>query len=464
MKRIICALILLFALVGNGQNVIIQGVAKNAEGKSISLFIYEDRLTNTEKKLAYSKIDSTGKFSINVNITETIEAFLRIENFYGEIFIKPGKEYDITLNPRINTNYSEKSAYLNGDNISIDISSSGKNELNNIINKFRYECNDFILKNFETVFKNRGKSAIDSFKTSTTSEYADVDDKYFEDYKEYKFASFEFLSRTKSESEIEKLYFRNRPVLYNNSQYMDFFNDFFSKYHTRSKVIIPLDLYEAINKNRGSFDDLMDLLKKDSLLKNEELRELLLLKELNDLYHTNGYKKENILYIIQEAEIKEKSAQNKLIARNLYKLLTKLTPYTKAPGFSLKDTEGKECSLKSLKGKYVYLCFFKTDNISSISELKVVSALFEKYKDYIEFVNICCDGDRGNLISFLNNYKGMKGRYLYFADDQNLLDNYNIKSFPTFIFIDTEGDIINYPAARPSEGAGFIFEKELQNK
>ena len=108
------------------------------------------------------------------------------------------------------------------------------------------------------------------------------------------------------------------------------------------------------------------------------------------------------------------------------------------------------------------MCFFQTDNISCISELKVVSALYEKYKDKIEFVNICCDSDIGSLKSFLKDYKGMEGKYLYFGNNWDLLNNYNIKSFPTFVFIDPEGDIINYPAARPSEQVQMIFDKELQ--
>ena len=121
-----------------------------------------------------------------------------------------------------------------------------------------------------------------------------------------------YLSKTKSEADIENLYFNSGPVLYDNSEYMDFFNDFFTKYYTKSKFILQFDLYEAVNNNRGSYDDMMELLKKDTLLKNDDLRELLLLKEMNDLYHTNGYKKENVLYIIQSAEIKEKSSQNKV--------------------------------------------------------------------------------------------------------------------------------------------------------
>ena len=460
-KWIFCSITLLLTYFSYGQNVTIKGEAKNAEGKTITLYAYADQLTFTEKKLVSALIDSAGKFTISLNTNETILAFVRIEYFSKEIYLVPGKEYKINIIPNL---LKRKSPYLNGENISLDITSNGTNELNHIINTLRLECNDFILKNFETVFKNRNKSILDSFKTQIHTEYKDVDDIYFNNYIKYKLGSYYYSSKTKSEAEIEKLYFNSGPIQYDNSEYMGFFNDFFEKYYTRSKYIKQLELFEAVNTSRGSYESIKDILKKDTLLKSEDIRELLLLKAMNELYHAKGYNKENVLYIIREAEIKAKSSQNKAIATNLYKLLTKLAPYTKAPGFNLKDIDGKECSLKSLKGKYVYLSFFQTDNVSGVSEIKVLSSFYDKYKDKIEFVNICCDADLGTLQDFLKDYKGMKGKYLSFDNNWDLLNSYNIKSFPTFVFIDPEGEIINYPSVRPSEQVQTVFDKELQGK
>ena len=49
-KLVTCVLCLLSIWISNGQNVTIRGEAKNAEGKTITLYTYADQLSLTEKK------------------------------------------------------------------------------------------------------------------------------------------------------------------------------------------------------------------------------------------------------------------------------------------------------------------------------------------------------------------------------------------------------------------------------
>jgi hypothetical protein len=40
---------------------------------------------------------------------------------------------------------------------------------------------------------------------------------------------------------------------------------------------------------------------------------------------------------------------------------------------------------------------------------------------------------------------------LHYNEDMNVLDDYDARTFPTFIVIDDDGLIVKYPAPRPSE-------------
>lgn len=461
-----------------GQNVTIKGQAKGAEGKIINLFIHSDQITFTEINLAKAVIDSSGKFSLNANISNVLLTYLKIDNFKTGLYIEPDKNYEVNIIPELaDAANSKGNPYLNPAGFSLEIVDSWQlavssqqtavsnqtPELNTIIKKFNNLYNDFVINKFQALFRSRHKAILDSFKIKADSTFRDINNKYFKDYMKYKIGSIEFMSRLKSTDNISKEYFYNKPVLYDNAEYMEFFNEFYTKFFTTSKHISIEDLNKSINSGRGDYEYLLQTLEKDTLLKNG-LCEIVLLKELNDLYHTNGYNKENILYIIRDAEYKIKSERNKAIAHNLYKLLTKLKPGTKAPDFSLKDTNSKDINLKDYIGKYVYLNFWKTNIISCLSELQLMKTIYEKYNDKIVFISICADPDIKSMNSFLKDNKNFQWTFAYFNNDWDLLNKYDVKAYPSFIFIAPDGYILNYPAPKPSEDVQYLFDKTLKEK
>lgn len=443
----------------NGEPVIINGMAKGAAGKIVSLITYSDQITFTEEKLTTAKIDSAGKFTLKADIQDVIQSFVKIEYYKSELYLEPGKVYEIIINT--NQSYRNNSIvnpYLENTGLSMNIKNSDENELNNLISKFNGLYEFFIVNNFEELYRSRHKAALDSFNILINKSFRNVNNKYFEDFKFYKTGTIELMSKLKTNTDIEKQYFYKKPVLYNNVEYMELFNELYSKYLLTTKNISIRDVNKSINENNGDYENLLKLILRDTLI-NEGLGEMILFKELNELYHSNGYRKENILYMIQDAGIKMESNKNKQIAYNLYKLLTKLQTGTKAPNFNLTDTKGNKISLNNFKGKYIYLNFFKSNLKACLIEMQVMVSLYEKYKDKIEFVSICADNDADIMNSFLENNKNFKWTFAYFNNDIDLLDNYNVRAYPTFVLIDDEGNIADSAAPRPSEEVNRLFDK-----
>lgn len=125
-------------------------------------------------------------------------------------------------------------------------------------------------------------------------------------------------------------------------------------------------------------------------------------------------------------------------------------PGTMAPDFVKKDMNGKNVSLKSLRGKYVLLDFWGSwcgPCRASHSHLK---ELYKKYSKKVAFVNVANENvkdleqakklwkqavkeDGMTWPQILNN----EGKEV-----QDLLKLYNITSFPTKILIDPEGKVV----------------------
>lgn len=122
-----------------------------------------------------------------------------------------------------------------------------------------------------------------------------------------------------------------------------------------------------------------------------------------------------------------------------------------SPSFTATDINGKQVSLESLKGKYVYIDVWATWCGPCRGELPYMTKLEEQYegKD-IHFVGLSCDSNKSAWEKRIQ--KGdMKGIQLYLGTKSDFMQKYLINGIPRFILLDREGKIIKADAPRPSE-------------
>jgi hypothetical protein len=60
----------------------------------------------------------------------------------------------------------------------------------------------------------------------------------------------------------------------------------------------------------------------------------------------------------------------------------------------------------------------------------------------------------------LNNYSLV---FLHYDNKMELLENYNIKTFPSYILIDMQGNILKCPAPKPDANLENYFRELLNN-
>ncbi|WP_256001930.1 TlpA family protein disulfide reductase [Pedobacter deserti] len=126
-----------------------------------------------------------------------------------------------------------------------------------------------------------------------------------------------------------------------------------------------------------------------------------------------------------------------------------------SPDFDYADVDGKRVSLKSLRGKYVYIDVWATWCAPCKAEIPFLQKVEHDYAGKnIEFVSLSVDrlADKSKWVSYVKDNK--LGGIQVMADkdfSSDFIKKYNINSIPRFILIDPAGKIVAGDAYRPSD-------------
>ena len=129
----------------------------------------------------------------------------------------------------------------------------------------------------------------------------------------------------------------------------------------------------------------------------------------------------------------------------------RLKPGDTSPDFMAVDSTRRLVSLKSFKGKYVYVDLWATwcsPCVAQIPHLQKLEKLFEGKN--IAFVSISCDDDMDEWLNYLRKHK-MDGIQLNFDCNTRFRDAYGVTAIPRFILLDKKGKVINPNMTRPSD-------------
>lgn len=132
--------------------------------------------------------------------------------------------------------------------------------------------------------------------------------------------------------------------------------------------------------------------------------------------------------------------QNSFFGIHLSKILNAAAVGSAAPGFTLKNENGKDVSLNDFAGKYVVLEFWGSWCGYCIKELPRLKTCFEKYRDKAVFVGIDYKDNRQNWLKAISKYQLTWTNLI--AENDEVRDKYGVEGFPTKIIIDKKGKIV----------------------
>lgn len=130
-----------------------------------------------------------------------------------------------------------------------------------------------------------------------------------------------------------------------------------------------------------------------------------------------------------------------------------------APNFVLLNPEDSLVSLRSMKGNIVILSFWYAGCKPCIEEFPFENKLSEKFKDMgIKIVSICLNTTEKKWRESSKRF-GLKTVNLWANPhwEKTVIEKYSIESFPRYVLLDKNLNVIEMDAARPSRG----LEKQI---
>lgn len=445
-----------------GETVTIKGKAKGANGKKIRWYHYEDLITFTENKLTEATINEDSEFILETSVSETQIAILKIGFFKSTLVIEPGKTYIINFKPYdYDTLYNKGNPLTFRSELEYQIDNLTMADINYKLRKFNILFDEFTYLYLNNPKIRIQKSFIDTLQNMIDTANFDKTNSYFNTVLTYRKAQLEDFLKCKKRNEIIKLFFLQKPIAYNNIEYMNFFGQYFNKYLIYNKNFTFDSIITYINTN--NYRQIILTLSNDSLLQHDDLRNLIIARNINDIATHKKINKKKFIEWLNELQINSKQPNLQKIFQNIINQNTALQRGRPAPNFSLTDNNNKEINLKKFKGKWIYLNFWASWCTPCLSEFKILQNFATTYSKNLEVISISIDNNFLNMFYYLKNYK-FDWNFAYFDNNFELLENYNIKILPVFIMIDPNGDIHDYAAPAPSSNLATYLNELIDKK
>jgi peroxiredoxin/outer membrane lipoprotein-sorting protein len=115
-----------------------------------------------------------------------------------------------------------------------------------------------------------------------------------------------------------------------------------------------------------------------------------------------------------------------------------LRPGGEAPDFKLKTVEGKEYSLKKLRGKVILLNFWASWCRPCRIEMPTIEKLYQNYKEK-GFLVLGINDEKTDIIRSFGKENSVSFPLL--VDDGMVMSDYGIQAIPTLMLVDQEGKI-----------------------
>jgi peroxiredoxin len=426
----------------------------------VRIISYTDQVTYLREILDRTVINEGGSFELTISIHNTISVSLEIENYAVNLFIDPGETYQLICDSIFPG--KDYLPFYNQQPLRVRNISEPEPAINSLISYFDYLYDDFVLNNFEKIYRSHKKSIIDKFEFKTDSLFSGFRNEFLQVYIDYKIASLKYSVSTFTKDEVFSTYIAGRTVYYDNPEYMNFFHQYFDHYIAgyNNRFVSRDDLITTINE-QYSYTAMLDSLGKDSLLRNEVIRELVLVKTLQEVFHKQDFSKANIVDMLKQMKEKTKFEQHRLIAENTIHQLSRFEQGIPAPDFRLPNLDEDTISLTDYAGKPVYLSFMTTWSYACLGEFALLNDLYKQYENQIHFVTISLDKNPEVVKRFISE-KEYYWDFLYNGSAYDLILDYDVKTFPSFILIDRKGKIFDYAAFKPSEIIENSFKKVLR--
>ena len=332
-----------------------------------------------------------------------------------------------------------------------------KNDINKLLLDFNLHYDYFLYGDTTKLIRmarhdEEFQDSLNEFKIFVSDRYSSKKIKYLHHYIRYEIALLEQMAH-QSKGDLYRIYLYNtylkqHSIKYENNAYMKFFNLFY--YET-----FRLGGDQSYKQILFTINQLNDYQKLDNILASipyfskEKIRELATIKGLYDSYSSNEFIEKNIISCLEHIYLNSRWKTHKNIARKCIDELLKFKIGEHCPNFDLKNQNKERINLNYCKNKYTYINFFATWNHRSLQEMVIIKKLNENY-DFINFVSVNLDKNIDKYKSYIEGNTDFNWDICQASNMDLIIKDFDLDHLPTYILIDPNGKIAQYPAYPPS--------------
>ena len=449
-------LLLINVFQSTAQHVTITGNAPDYAGCVLAFYSIDNYFINSEVNTGKCTVAANGDFFVTFPCDGAQTVFAHLGIFNAQLVVEPGFSYGIVLPPRIDKSpedlespfFEESRVYMKIQSVSDSNGKTVAAENNLNFNIFNFDGFFNIL--YDQLAMDAAKKCpatwLDSCINIFRENIRKTDNNYFDSYRFYRSGLLYYAAQREGARYISDEFFADKPELYSNPAYMELFNVAYDKYFMYFGRANS-DIYNVINR-QGSFSGLKRLIARDGTLPNENLCELVILKNIHDEFYAERFSRKALLNMLDSVMVHSKIERHREIADGIRSKITRLLRGFEPPDFSLMRHDGTRVSLQDYRGKYVYLMFCTTQNYSCVRRYKLLENLYRIHHKWLDIVVVSADDNFSNMQNF-KEQSGYLWDFLHFGNDTELLQKYDIRMFPTCFLIDTEGKLVLSPAPAP---------------
>jgi peroxiredoxin len=440
---------LLFCLPVSGQTVYISGSGSGYQNAELKFYSQTDPVTKRLKPLLGISCDEKGSFSVELPCPKSEIIFIKAGTFKFRLYVTENLRYQLLFPNNVPKSESEEQNLFFIETELMPEVVNSKNDINNFIRIFDSEYNPVFNLVAERVFRNFKMDELQQ-EISKLDKFTEVPDlPFYNDYLKCRMTMLKLVASSATQYKTVASEFINSWFKSDNQAFCDLAEQMYSGYFNKFLTgPLKADFNRAIAL--GSFTELRSVIMQDGKITNKELADFVALLNLNANYYDRSLPGENIRKIISIMKSQGETVSVKNIASVVLDKLNSSLPGNYPTDFSLLNNDGKLMSLKDFRGKYLLLCFARSDNPASLIELGIINTWYKKYVKDVQVVTILADNNF-KTASALTKNRGLNWIFLDGSNKDNLEFNYDLKMYPSFLLLDRAGKIIADPCSYPSE-------------
>lgn len=386
-------------------------------------------------------------------------------SYQAYLYMEPGYHYKVELPPFKETRYQDfLSPFAQPDYVPLRVLTRSNQQTGEVIRGV-LDVN-YQIARFDTLFYNANESVIlqrrlgkssdlDSIESSLESIFAADSSGFFSSYRKYRYGVLRLNEGKTGLEQISRNYL-GPSVMESHPGFIELFRAMFRDF---------LYYYSSTpegNRLRGYINRAHDLDTIRMAIMNhpaiwcDTLADMVLLQELSSIFYRGDYHKEAILILLDSLVHRAVSPQLAAYSGQVKEKLSSLMVGHPPPEFRLPDLQGNFRTSEDFRGKYTYLFFCTPEHYGCMMEYPYLQSFHEKHAAYLNVVSIMV-AEGGEKLSDFAERNGYGWEILFYGEERAILNDFQIKAFPTAFLLDREGTLLLSPSLLPSDG----FEQEL---